>query len=158
MGDRGSGEDVIIRALSLPFTQNLFPRSREPRVAVHSRNRLNRYRPRAIMRAKCPIEVNNVRHNGNGAYMTGARGERRLRESVTTSPFSFTIILTFIYRIVYSRNTRGSRREAANAKIASTIIKTRDRYRLNNYKMSLNRALRYVTLRRRIDMKFTLEN
>lgn len=26
------------------------------------------------MRAKCPIEVNNVRHNGDGAYMTGTRG------------------------------------------------------------------------------------
>lgn len=83
LGDRGLGggrEGVIIRALSLPFTRNLFPRSRSRRVTVHSRNRLNRYRPCAIMRAKCPIEVNNVFHNGDGAYMMGTRGGTAVKE------------------------------------------------------------------------------
>lgn len=66
------------------------------------------------MRAKCPIEVNNVRHNGDGAYMTGTGGlgaeeeGRRLRESVTTSPFNFTVILTFIYRTVRFAGEYGS--------------------------------------------------
>jgi len=118
-------EGVIIRALSLPFTRNLFPRSLEQRVTVHSRNRLNRYRPCAIMRAKCPIEVNNVCHNGDVAYMTATRGERRrLRKSVMTSPFSFTVILTFIYRTARSRNIEVLKGNSGRVKAARTIALT----------------------------------
>lgn len=47
--------------------------------------------------------------------MTGATGRPAVRGNrLTASPFSFTVILTFIYRAVRSRNTRVLE-ETANA-------------------------------------------
>lgn len=57
--EEGRNNSRIIASVYSKFIRRVVGKA--ARVTVHSRNRLNRYRPLAIMRAKRPIEVNNVR-------------------------------------------------------------------------------------------------